>query len=56
MGLIDKTVLRAVLAAIFGAFVFAVLVLAASEGFSIDWWTVDGGGGTKDIQHKSFRK
>lgn len=27
-------------------FVTAGVVYAASDGFSIDWWTVDGGGGT----------
>jgi glucose dehydrogenase len=41
-----QTVSSAVVVAVFATLLFTVMVLAASEGFSIDWWTVDGGGGT----------
>jgi hypothetical protein len=34
------------LLAVCAALFIAILVLAASNGFTIPWWTVDGGGGT----------
>jgi hypothetical protein len=39
-------ILRASLLTFFVASLVVFLVLAASNGFSIPWWTVDSGGGT----------
>jgi hypothetical protein len=38
--------LRASLLTLFVASLVVFLAMAASNGFSIPWWTVDGGGGT----------
>ena len=41
-----EIILRAALLALLATLLVAFLVLAAPYGFSIPWWTIDGGGGT----------